>query len=191
MKQLLSLLLLLSIFSQLQAQDYRSNVALLNDKHDRSEFLISVYNLNQEVRSYEDSVVSAGGFQSEAHQLALDSLLEVDSILSKQIDEYLQLYGFPSREDYSEIVRITPWLILHHSRFREIKDKNFDKLYTAYEDGDLEQRRLIGYLEREYRSRFQREYQSYAVEDQLLEELMKELELKKGSAKKNLFNRLR
>lgn len=190
MKQLLSLTLLFTIRLAF-AQDYNSEVALLHDNYERGKFLASAFELYEGTHSYEDSVIRVSSFRSEAHSLALDSLREVDSLLTTQIDQYLIHYGYPSREEFGELLSLTPYYILLHSRFPEIQDKHFNRLYEAYEDGDLEQRRLIGFLEKRYEDRFQKNFQSYTVEEERLHELMRNLGYGKTQARRDFFDRFR
>ena len=83
------------------------------------------------------------------------------------------------KDEYGEVANMTPWLILNHSPIEKIRLDHFKTLYKAYKDDNLEERRIIEYLEREYRQRFDKEYRSYSVEKVRMKELMAALELKK------------
>ncbi len=179
----ISAILLLSGTS-LFAQSHNATVEFLNSKLERGRFLHSVFLLDQDVREYEDSVMVASGWKSTEHLKAIDSLMLVDSLLTSQISKYLDFYGFPDKEDFSEVPRITPWLVLHHSSNSEIKRKHFPKLYEAYEDGNLEERRLLMLLQGEYEKIHQQEFQSYSRDEARIRELMKALDLMPAKARK-------
>ncbi|MDZ7845964.1 MAG: hypothetical protein U5L96_03920 [Owenweeksia sp.] len=167
-----------------KAQDYNSPVQYLHSNLERKRFLISVYHLYQSVRDYEDSVMIASGWKSEPHLTSIDSLYEVDSILIRKIDQYLDHYKYPDRKGFEEVPRITPWLVLNHSRNAQIRQKHFPVLYQAYQEGNLEERRLLKFLEDEYERQFERNFQSYAVEEARVGELMQVLELMPARGRK-------
>lgn len=171
---LISLLTLASL--QTVKSQSRFNLDFLDD---RIGYLKAIYSNDRAVRLYEDSVMVVAGFRSQEHLAAIDSMYRMDSILTLKINDYLITYGYPEKEEYGEVANMTPWLILNHSPIEKIRLNHFKTLYKAYKDEELEERRLIEYLEREYRVRFDKEYRSYSVEKVRMKELMVALELKK------------
>lgn len=162
------------------AQPPMKSVELLHSNYHRAKFLKSVFQWNEQVQEYEDSVMAAAGWGSDEHQAAIDSLNAVDSMLIAGIDQYLHHYGFPTKDDFDEPMRITPLVILNRSTNVELRSKHFPKLYKAYQKGDLEQRRLLGFLEESYKNAYGKNFQSYARGEERLDVLMKELDLKTG-----------
>ncbi len=145
----------------------------------RIGYLEAIYSNDRAVRLYEDSVMVVAGFRSNEHIAAIDSMYRVDSVLTLKIDEYLNTYGYPEKENYGEIATMTPWLILNHSPIEKIRLKHFKTLYEAYRDENLAERRMIDFLEREYSFRFKKEFSSYSADKARMKELMAALELKK------------
>ncbi len=173
-----TLLIFLLTLTSLQTvtSQTRFNLDFLED---RIGYLKAIYSNDRAVRFYEDSVMAVAGFRSEEHLAAIDSMYRMDSVLTLKINDYLITYGYPERDEYGEVANMTPWLILNHSPIEKIRLDQFKTLYKAYKEDNLEERRLIEFLEREYRVRFDKEYRSYSVEKVRMKELMVALDLKK------------
>lgn len=169
-----TLLLLLTCLG-LQAQK-SFDLGMLDE---RIGYLQALHSTDEAIRYYEDSVMLASGFKSEEHLAAIDSLYEIDSVLSIKIDSYLRTYGYPEKKVYGETATMTPWMILRHSPVQSIRRNHFKTLYRAYKDEDLEERRLVQFLEDEYERQFLKAFNSYRMGEQRIEELMKVLELKR------------
>ena len=141
----------------------------------RIHFLHQIYLTHETTNNYEDSIMATTGFRSEEHLLAIDSVKKTDSILVREIDQYLNTFGYPDKEKYGEIANITPWYILQQTDNHKVKMSQFNHLYKAYKKEDLELRRLIKYLESEYEFRHRRNYKSMLRDEERLEDLMNAL----------------
>ncbi len=168
--------LLILVSLQTAKSQTRFNLDVLDD---RIGYLKAIYSNDRAVRLYEDSVMVVTGFRTEEHLAAIDSMYRMDSVLTLKINDYLNTYGYPEKETYGEEATMTPWLILNHSPIEKIRLDHFKTLYKAYKDDNIAERRMIEFLEREYRMRFGKEYRSYSVEKVRMKELMSALELKK------------
>ncbi|WP_417611504.1 hypothetical protein [Owenweeksia hongkongensis] len=149
-----------------------------NTLEQRIKYLNSIYNTHKAINFYEDSVMVVSGFRSEEHLAAIDSLKQVDVVLTHRIDTYLNTYGYPEKELYGETANQTPLLILQQSALYDVRKSQTKCLYKAYKKDDLELSRLIGFLESEYEYRFQKTYQSYLQDEPRLKDLMTALEVK-------------
>jgi len=152
----------------------------LNNLEQRREYLNSIYNTNRAVNYFEDSVMVASGFRSEEHMSAIDSLQKTEGLLAKKVDEYLNAYGYPEKKVYGEIANLTPLIILQQCPMADIRSGQMNRLYKAYKQEEIEESRFIGFLESEYKSRFQKNYQSYLQGEPRLKDLMAALEFKSG-----------
>ncbi len=159
------------------SQDVNSDAGLFIKDSQRSRYLTSIFNLDQRIRFYEDSVMQASGWKSPEHLAAIDSLWQIDSILVLKIDDYLDRFGYPNKDNFDEIPHITPFVILHHSNNEFLREKHFPKLYRAYQDEDLEESRLLLYLESTYRTAVGKEPNFYGPDEKQIDELMKVLSL--------------
>lgn len=139
-------------------------------------FLLTIYRSDLQVRHFEDSVMLASDWHSPEHLQAVVRLRATDSINSFRIDHYLDAYGYPDRENFTEEARIAPWQVLVHSLSKETRRKHFSKLYDAYKEGNLETRRFLIFLEDEYQKLLEKDFESYSQGNQRVEELIKILE---------------
>ncbi len=170
---LLSAFLLLSI--SCFSQKWSAPVSSLVQDDEQKKFLESVFHLRQRVDVYEDSVMRASGFRSEAHLLAIDSLHFMDSALAFSIDDFLSRYGYPAAARYGDLANRTPLMILGMSRDTSLRKHNFSILLSAYRDGEIPQRTFMEYLENEYSLRTRKRFKSYAREEARIRELMRAL----------------
>lgn len=166
------------------SQNVNTPISALNSTAEKVKFLEAVYHTNRAIEAYEDSVMYASGFRSEAHLGAIDSLNLVDSLLSGRIDQYLSFYNYPNREELGEKATLAPWLVLQESENRSLRLKHFNKLFDAVEDENLEDRRVVEFLEKQYKLTFHKRFQSYAVEQKRMGELMQALDLKPKRARR-------
>ena len=167
------------------AQQEVDAIAQMNDKGEQQVFLSAILETDKRVRHIEDSVMLADGWRSQSHLDAISQMYSVDSINSLKIDRYLDVHGYPDEEDFEDRLRMTPWIILVHSRNEDIRRKHLSTFYGAYKDGNLETRRLILFLEDEYQKVFGKDFQSYNQGEPRIEELLKELE-KAGISRKKI-----
>ncbi len=171
--RLIILVVLQAIGSSLLAQSYYSTAT----RDDRIKLLTIIYKNDKAVRQYQDSVRYASGFHSTEDLMAIDSVFKMDTMLTARIVSYLGTFGYPELETYGEIPTLTPWMILHHSKNEKVKRSNYKILYKAYEDENLEQRRIIEYLEDLYELKFQKQFHSYLRDQARIKELEGLLEL--------------
>lgn len=185
LKTLLTLLCGSLFISPVLSQSDLAGISHLQSTYDRTVFLRSLYDSDREVRRFEDSVMLADGWRSPEHLAAISQLHGTDSLNTLKIDRYLDLYSYPEKEEFEgeDEARIAPWQILLHSRNREIRRKHFAAIYKAYEEGNLETRRLLLFLEDEYERSFGKNFQSYNQGERRIEELskaLKEQDVQKG-----------
>lgn len=149
-----------------------------NTLEQRIKYLHNIYTTHKAINYYEDSVMVVSGFRSEEHLAAIDSLRKVDIVLANKIDVYLNTYGYPEKELYGETANLTPLLILQQSNLYDVRKSQTKRLYKAYKQEEIEQSRLIRFLESEYEYRFQKNYQSYLQDEPRIKDLMTALEVK-------------
>lgn len=173
---LFSLLTLPFLNANLKAQADPNGINSLEGNREKELFLLAIYQSDRAARHFEDSVMLANGWRSDAHLASIRQLRRTDSINTLKVDQYLDVHGFPDRKNFEDEARIAPWQVLVHSQNKEIRRKHFNDLYEAYKDGDLETRRFLLFLEDEYQKSFEKNFQSYYQGSQRVEELIEELE---------------
>ena len=149
-----------------------------NTLKQRIKYLNSIYSTHKAINYYEDSVMVVSGFRSPEHLAAIDSLKQVDVVLTNKIDTYLNTYGYPEKDLYGETANQTPLLILQQSALYDVRKSQTKCLYKAYKKEEIEPSQFTAYLEGEYKYRFQKAYQSYLQDEPRIKDLMAALDFK-------------
>lgn len=128
--------------------------SLVNDSL-KSAFLENVF--------YEDQKIRTEWLESmNADSITLKNVLNkvryVDSINLLKVDNYLSSHKYPSRSKQTNIAVLTPWLVIHHATFNEVRIKNYQILLDAYLASDIREEELKMYIARTLSIEEKREY---------------------------------
>jgi len=153
----------------------------LNSEDQKKVFLEKIYKQDQKVRNDLNEIEIKYGYDSNERKEAIRQSIKVDKQNLQKIELYLEKYGHPSIEKHGEYASRAPWLVIHHSANLESKKKIFTYLYSAYKNEDLKPGSFSFYLERFHRIKFGNRFTlpNPYREDQLIDSLIKRLDLKK------------
>jgi len=161
MKNHLILLLYLGSFFACQAPETSSKdkiaqeVAALTDKYSHRTFLEKIATSDQAVREQETIINQKYGYDSKAHQQAVQAMIDTDNSNLEKIEAYLQKYGHPNKLDHGNKAFYAPWIVMHHApKETGTRKRNFKYLYDYYKKDELEPDRLTFFLGRMYNLEF-------------------------------------
>ena len=161
----------------------------LDSKEDKKSYLELIFEQDQNVRGSEGSeIMLKSGRDSKEYREYIQTQLDQDALNLVNIESYLSYYGHPKKSELGDIAAIAPWTVIHHAQGYKVRERNFEILYKAYLQGDIDDGAISLFLGRMYelknRKRFRMEnpYKSEDEINQLIEELG--LEEEKASAEK-------
>jgi hypothetical protein len=136
---------------------------------DRKKFLLQILEDDQTVRdgNVESSLITSYGYNSEEHMEFINEQWEQDEINLQKVELYLKKYGYPKKDLFGKDATIAPWLVIHHSTNTAVRNRHFDILYKAYQDGNIDQTAFLMYLNRTYKFTFREDFNmegSYSAE---------------------------
>jgi hypothetical protein len=118
---------------------------------DKRNYLESIFKDDQKVRSEKGSeIMIEHGKDSEEFRAYINTQIKQDEQNLNKIEAYLKNYGHPVRSEVGEIAAITPWSVIHHSQGYEPKKRNFEALYKAYKNNDIDDGQISMLLGRMY-----------------------------------------
>lgn len=113
-------------------------------------FLEEISRLDQKVRNDETSILQQYGYDSKEHKESWKIINETDDVNLDKIELFLKKYGHPTTEKHGELACRAPWLVIHHASRAGARRKNFEHLYTAWKNEDLDGGAFAFYLNRLY-----------------------------------------
>jgi len=119
------------------------------------------------------------GHNSKEHMEFIKTMNALDALNLVKIELYLEKYGHPIKKEVGELAAIAPWAVIHHSSTYEDRVRNFEYLYKAYKNQDIEDGHFSMFLDRMYRFKYDERLDmgmSYKEKDRI-ERLIKELKL--------------
>ena len=164
------------VVEPLSSIDIEKIDALDNDDK-RREFLEDVFNKDQEIRNESAEILLKYGYDSEEDRVNTILMNKIDQENLLFIEYYLKKYGYPSESMLGEIAAYTPWTVIHHSNTIDDRIRNFDYLYRAYLDNNIDEDLFLLYLNRMYYYRYDNIYKVPEGKNEVLS-LIKELKLK-------------
>lgn len=129
------------------------------------------------------------GKDSDEYMEYVKAQWKQDEINLIKIEKYLEIHGYPEKV-MGEMATTSPWMVIHHAQGYEARERNFEKVYEAYLEGDIDDGAISFYLGRMYQmkkgERLQME-SPYKAEDEI-NQLIKELNLdeKKANAQQRV-----
>lgn len=100
-----------------------------------------------------------------------------DAINLVKVEKYIATFGYPSKKDLGDKAATAPFLVIQHSTDSEARDRNFESLYKAYLEDNIDDTAMSFYLGRNYDFKFGKRfdmpspYKSVDEINQLIKEL--------------------
>lgn len=183
---LLGILLFLSVSCQESISNSHSEIdkqiAALTTQEAKESYLANIFDEDQRVRGPEDAeIMLKYGKDSKEYKDNVKALLKQDEINLQKIERYLEQYGYPDKDQFGWKAVSAPWAVIHHQSDLDIRNRNFEILYQAYLDGNIDDGAFSFYLGRTYTFTFGKrlEMQSPFQSKDEIALLIKELKLKK------------
>ena len=166
---------------EVQVLDFTKEVNALTTDAQKQAFLEQIFEDDQGVRDAEEllNIITSYGGDSKEHLAYSERQSNQDQINLKKIEAYLKKFGHPTNDRFRDVALRTPWAVIQHSATYEDRERNFNYLYQAYSQGDLQPSTLDLYLDRMYRMKFGKRFDfgtQYRPDDRI-NALIKELGL--------------
>lgn len=171
--KIVTLFVFLSIRVFGQETTISSEIKSLTNDSLKSAYLETIF--------YEDQKIRNEWLESmNADSLTLKNVLKkvgyVDSINLLKVDCYLNLYHYPSRSKHSDLAVLTPWLVIHHATYNDVRIRNYSILLNAYSKEDVREEELKMYMARTLSIEEKKEYEFFYKKNMdVLKKKMKKL----------------
>lgn len=146
-------------------------VSALNTIKKQTLFLEDIGKLDQDIRAELDTQISAFGYESDEHLVALQQMKKIDQINLSKIESFFKYYGHPRLQEHGKDATMVPRIVVHHAPTEtNPRRRNFKYLYTAFKNGDIDDGELTFYLNRMYHIAFGRRIDwdgPFTVQDEL------------------------
>jgi len=156
----------------------------LKTNNDKKKYLEKILIDDQKVRGNESQeIILKYGYGSKEYLDYNRKQKKTDKLNLLKIEKYLSTYGYPNKELGKKAVT-TPWIVIHHSQDYKTRERNFDKVYKAYLNEDIDYNAMSLYLGRMYLIKNGKSLNMkspFKPEDEI-NELIKELNLERKKA---------
>jgi hypothetical protein len=185
MKQfvLVILVIVITLFScqsnsKIEHSKFEIEISELKTIQNKRDYLEIIFKDDQKLRDGKGSeIMLKYGAYSQEYNDHIDLQIKQDEDNLNKIETYFKLHGHPKQSEVGEIAAITPWAVIHHAQGYESRERNFEILYGAYLNGDLDEGQVSMLLGRMYemkngaRFRMMSPYNSKDEINQLIEKL--------------------
>ncbi len=132
----------------------QEEIASLKTVKRKKAYLEDLFKEDQKLRQGQSSEIMAryGRNSPEDIKFTLQQIQQ-DSINLVKVEQYLSKYGYPNIKEVGDLAAQTPWAVIHHSSTYEERERNFEYLYGAYLDGNIDDGAISFYLGRMYEIR--------------------------------------
>ncbi len=156
----------------------------LKTDEDKKRYLEKILEDDQQVRgSKGQELMLKYGKDSKEHMDYIKAQWEMDKINLLKVEKYLEIHGYPNK-DFGDLATTTPWMVIHHAQGYDTRERNFEIVYEAYLNGDIEDGAISFYLGRMYEMKNRERLimqNPYKSEDEI-NKLIKELNLEEKKA---------
>ena len=173
------------------ANKYIEEIASLNSNELKKKYLEKVLIDDQKVRGPKgQDLMLQYGKDSKEHMDYIRKQWSQDSINLLKVENYFELYGYPDKA-LGDKATTAPWMVIHHSQEYGAREANFETIYRAYIDGDIDSGAISFFLGRMYRMKYgsRLEMQNPFTAEDEIEKLITGLELE--NTKKNVLKNLK
>ena len=133
---------------------YRAGITSLHTVEDQEAFLLDLFRRDQEIRLQMDSITQTFGYQSEEWVERQMAMHTQDSINLIKTEIYLETFGYPARDQFSELAVSAPWAVIHHWNVPEDRIRLYPYMRKAWDQGKIDAGQFSFFLSRTYRSQF-------------------------------------
>ncbi len=138
---------------------------------DHTKYLETIYHKDQEGRKNMNKLLDQYGYKSKEYNDARKAMIKEDESRLIKIERYLRKFGHPKKAEVGEKAARTPYLVIHHTGSSEGEEENnFEFLYNAYIQEDIDYGAFSLYLNRMYRYKYRKRHQiesPYKPEDEI------------------------
>lgn len=188
--QLIYVLLLVCVLgcvdTQIDFSETDKEIKKLETDDDKRKFLETLFELDQEVRGEQGSeIMLQYGMDSNEYRDYIQSQINQDAINLIKVERYIAHYGHPKKSKLGEIAALTPWAVIHHAQGYAARENNFEILYQAYLEGDIDDGKFSMFLGRMYyiRNGKRFEMESPYRSDDEINQLIRELNMQQVKKK--------
>lgn len=176
-----------------QAKRIETEIRKLETNDAKKVYLEKILEEDQAVRDGEQSagLMLKYGKDSDEYMEYIKAQWKQDEINLIKIEKFFEIHGYPNKE-LGDMATTSPWIVIHHAQGYETRERNFEIIYEAYLDGNIDDGAISFYLGRMYKmkngERLRME-NPYKFEDEI-NKLIKELNLeeKKANVQQRLKN---
>lgn len=141
--------------------DIDAEVEALNGIEEQASYLRDIFAKDQGVRlvhtylpgkekpnSLEEYMNPEIGSTLEKQKENAAKMQRQDELNLKRIEKYLAKFGHPKKDEVGELAALTPWVVIHHCPYYEVRERYFKTMYMAYLDNDINGGKMTFFLER-------------------------------------------
>jgi hypothetical protein len=165
--------------------NYAKEIRKLKTNEDKRAYLEQIMEDDQRVRGTEGAkIMLSYGKRSKEYKAYVKAKLDQDSINLENIETYLNIHGYPGKE-LGEDATSAPWMVIHHAQGYETRERNFEIVYGAYLNGDIDDGSMSFYLGRMYQMKFGKliDLESPFTPEEEINQLIEALELEEKRLK--------
>ncbi|OED38826.1 hypothetical protein AB832_04400 [Flavobacteriaceae bacterium (ex Bugula neritina AB1)] len=149
--------------------DNELNTLTTIDHH--TKYLEKIVHKDQEGRKNSKKLLDQYGYESKEYNDAIIALRKEDELRLVKIERYLRKFGHPKKNKVGEIAASAPYLVIHHvGSSKGEEENNFEFLYNAYIQEDIDYGAFSFYLNRMYTRKYRKRHQiesPYKPEDEI------------------------
>ncbi len=154
-KDLILLYFLLTFFACNPAEktnkpQFETEIKNLKTAEAKKAYLEKIFEDDQKVRGPKGSeLMLKYGKDSKEHMDYVKALWAMDKRNLLKVEKYFEIHGYPKKE-LGDLATSAPSTVIHHAQGYEARERNFEILYQAYLEGELEDGAIAFYLGRMY-----------------------------------------
>lgn len=130
--------------------EFEEEIKALESDQSKKAYLEKVLEDDQKVRGTKgQEIMMKYGKDSKEEKDYIKAQWEMDDLNLFKVEKYMEIHGYPKKE-LGESATTAPWMVIHHSRHYDARERNFEKVYEGYLKGDIDDGAISFYLGRMY-----------------------------------------
>ena len=110
----------------------------LQTDEEKTKYLEQILADDQRVRNHEGSeLMLKYGQDSPEYMEYVRTLWKQDELNLKKIETFLAIHGYP-QEAWGHEATTAPWMVIHHAQGYDVRYRNFEQIYEAFLEGNIE-----------------------------------------------------
>lgn len=160
MRTLLLIIVMVSILGcqkTLEAKqvDVHSEINKLHTRLQKNNYLTYIFKLEQDLHDGRSVKLTLQYGENSLEIKRFYKIMDsINSLNLKRIDLYLERFGHPKKDTFSDFALQAPWLVIHHNAKKVFRKKYFKPLFDAYLAGDISENQFDQYLGCTYQIEF-------------------------------------